>query len=42
MQVVQIRCYTISTQYKTFKMINLTHKISILNSVFTIVFYTMR
>jgi hypothetical protein len=28
--------------YKNFKMINITYMISILNSIFTVVFYTMR
>jgi hypothetical protein len=41
MQVVHINCHITTTKYIIFKMINLIHMISILNSVFTIVFYTM-
>jgi hypothetical protein len=39
MQVVHISCHITTRKYKNFKMINLIHMISILNSVFTIVFY---
>jgi hypothetical protein len=42
MQVVNISCHIITIKYKNFKIINLIHMISILNSVFTIVFYAMR
>jgi hypothetical protein len=42
MQVVHIRCHITTMKYKNFKIINLIHTISILNSVFTIVFYVMR
>jgi hypothetical protein len=40
MQVVHISCHITTTKYKNFKMINLIHMVSILNFVFTIVFYT--
>jgi hypothetical protein len=40
MQVVHISCHITTTKYKNFKMINLIHIVSILNFVFTIVFYT--
>jgi hypothetical protein len=39
MQVVHISCHITTRKYKNFKMINLIHMISILNSIFTIVFY---
>jgi hypothetical protein len=42
MQVVYIRYHITTTKYKNFKMTSLIHMISILNYVFTIVFYTMR
>jgi hypothetical protein len=42
MQVVHISCHITITKYKNFKIINLIHMISILNSIFTIVFYVMR
>jgi hypothetical protein len=42
MQVVHISCHIITIKYKFFKMINLIYMISILNSIFTIVLYTMR
>jgi hypothetical protein len=42
MQVVYISCHITTTKYYDFKMINLIHMISILNFVFTIVFYVMR
>jgi hypothetical protein len=42
MQVIQISYHITTTYYKNFKMINLIHMISILNSVFTIMFYAMR
>jgi hypothetical protein len=42
MQVAHISCHIITTKYKNFKIINLIHMISILNSVFTIIFYVMR
>jgi hypothetical protein len=41
-QVVYITYHITTTKYKKFKMINLIYIISILNSVFTIVFYTKR
>jgi hypothetical protein len=41
-QVVHISYYTITIKYKNFKMINLIHMISILNFIFTIVFYATR
>jgi hypothetical protein len=34
MQVVRISCDIITTKYKNFKIINLIHIISILNSIF--------
>jgi hypothetical protein len=37
-----ITCHITTTKYKNFKMINLIYMISILNSVFTIVFYAKR
>jgi hypothetical protein len=42
MQVVHISYHITTTKYKNFKMINLIHMISILNSVFSIVLYAMR
>jgi hypothetical protein len=42
MQVVHISSYITTTKYKNFKMINLIQMVSILYSVFTIVFYAMR
>jgi hypothetical protein len=42
MQVVHISCHITITKYKNFKIINLIHMISILNSIFSIVFYVMR
>jgi hypothetical protein len=42
MQVIHISCHITIIKYTNFKMINLIHMISILNSVFTIVFYTTR
>jgi hypothetical protein len=39
MQVVHISCHITTTKYENFKMINLIHMISILNSVFAIAFY---
>jgi hypothetical protein len=42
MQVVHISCHITTIEYKNFKMINLIHMISILNSAFTIVFYATR
>jgi hypothetical protein len=42
MQVIHINYHIITTQYKNFKMINLSDMISILNFVFTIVFYVTR
>jgi hypothetical protein len=41
-QVVHISCHITTTQYKKIKMINFTHIKYILNSIFTIVFHTMR
>jgi hypothetical protein len=41
MQVVHISCHVTTTKYKNFKMINLILMISILNFVFTTVFYAM-
>jgi hypothetical protein len=42
MQVVHISCHITTIKYKYFKIINLIHIISILNSIFTIVFYVTR
>jgi hypothetical protein len=42
MKVVHINYHITTTKYKFFKMINLIHMISILNSIFIIVFYAMR
>jgi hypothetical protein len=42
MQVVHISCHITTIKYKYFKIINLIHMISILNSIFTIVFYVTR
>jgi hypothetical protein len=42
MEAVHISSHITTTQYKNFKMINLTHMVSILNSIFTIVFYVSR
>jgi hypothetical protein len=41
MQVVNISCHITTTKYKNFKMINLIHMISILNSDFSLC-YTRR
>jgi hypothetical protein len=40
--VIYISYHITTTHYENFKMINLTYMISILNSIFTIMFYTMR
>jgi hypothetical protein len=42
MQVVHISYHITTTKYKNIKIINLIPMISILNSIFTIVFYVMR
>jgi hypothetical protein len=42
MQVIYISCHIITIQYKNFKIINLTYIISILNSIFIIMFYATR
>jgi hypothetical protein len=42
MQVAHISYHITTTKYKNFKIINLIHMISILNFVFTIVFYATR
>jgi hypothetical protein len=41
-QVIHIRYHITTTKYKNFKMINLIHTISILNSSFFIVLYVKR
>jgi hypothetical protein len=42
MKVIHISYHIITTKYKNFKIINLIHMISILNFIFTIVFYATR
>jgi hypothetical protein len=42
MQVVHISYHITTAKYKNFQMINLINMISILNYVFTIVFYATR
>jgi hypothetical protein len=42
MQVVNISRHNTTTKYKNFKMINLSHMVSILNFIFTILFYVTR
>jgi hypothetical protein len=49
MQIIHLNIYSniqlinsFSVIYKNFKMFNITYMISILNSVFSIVFYTMK
>jgi hypothetical protein len=41
-QVIHINCHIITIKYKNYKMTNCVHMMSILNSIFTIVLYTMR
>jgi hypothetical protein len=36
MQVIHIRCHITTIKYKIFKMINLIHMLSILNSVYNV------
>jgi hypothetical protein len=43
MRAIHLSCSIITTkECKKFKMINLNHMISILNFIFTILFYAMR